>query len=74
MARYVVVGNQLRVGQSSDGRGVWVHRSRACVDAAIKSKSLERSLRRGGLVANSDEFEVEESAVRAGEGSGSQAP
>lgn len=45
LVRYVVVDGRLAVGASSNGRGAWLCRESACIDAALDRGNLRRALR-----------------------------
>lgn len=45
LVRYVFVDGRLAVGDSSNGRGAWLCRASACVDAALDRGNLRRALR-----------------------------
>ena len=49
LVRFVAAGDGVRVDRkgSAPGRGAYVHRERACVEAAIARGALSRALRTG---------------------------
>ena len=54
LVRYVFVDGRLAVGESSNGRGAWLCRASACIDAALDRGTLRRALRTSVPLSRTD--------------------
>ena len=54
LVRYVLVDGRLALGTSSHGRGAWLCRDSACVDAALDRGNLRRALRTSLSLSRTD--------------------
>ncbi|NBP53596.1 MAG: DUF448 domain-containing protein [Actinobacteria bacterium] len=54
LVRCVLVGDRLALGSSSCGRGAWLCRDSACVDAAFDRGNLRRALRTSLSLSRTD--------------------
>ena len=54
LVRYVMVDDRLAVAESSSGRGAWLCRDSACIDAALDRGNLRRALRTSVPLSRTD--------------------
>lgn len=54
LVRYVFVDGRLAVDESSNGRGAWLCRESACIDAALDRGNLRRALRTSVPLSRTD--------------------